>query len=346
MKEIFKKKLFTKHILVHDCEKRRESDKTAFSVMVALGQLFDIRVHGDIQLLDESMLRMAEECIGRYVPPSFYGGFPESVRSLTKEQLLYDQLMHYVQTYGLGDFSEPGHSRLETVEQVLEFNEHTEVKDFTVLSETDADGMMTEILKNLLESSRPLSLPDEELVIEGLAAYGDSILPVRIPCKHTAVVLLYKTRQMEFVKHIMLSDVIKLLEYIQYTQYGSEKLNKLNLRNKDRKFLTKVLDVMFTMDRTDIKTCLEKKKTWCGLLHHLHYKPKTPAASRFVGMVRGCKGGTVYSDVEFLMKSSRVEAAQMLVTYKGTGALIRNLDYILSRCETQGEVKGVLSCLK
>ena len=107
MKEIFQKQLFSKHILV---AKTKRVPKNNFEAIFSLANIFNIKITKGEELANLDMIKLAAKEIGRYVPEPFYRGFPESVRNLTKEQLLFDQLVHYAVTYGFGDFSQPGHS--------------------------------------------------------------------------------------------------------------------------------------------------------------------------------------------------------------------------------------------
>ena len=106
----------------------------------------------------------------------------------------------------------------------------------------------------------------------------------------------------------------------------------MNLKNQDRKFLTALLDRMFRSGRCDICTCYEKKQLWNGFLHHIHYQPKNEEAEIFVHAMRTKGNESVYSEFEKLMQENRYqEAAELLQEKKGTSALLRNIDYILSR---------------
>ena len=72
------------------------------------------------------MVKELSKRFGENVPKPFYRGFPQSVRNLSTEELLFDQLAHYFNTYGLGNFEEPGHSMLEKDFERAAFQEETE----------------------------------------------------------------------------------------------------------------------------------------------------------------------------------------------------------------------------
>ena len=111
MKEIYQSTLFDKRILV--AERDAEPEQDAFAVVYALAELFSIRIVSGEELAQRRMLRFAAEQLGKEVPEPFYRGFPESVKSLTADQRLLDQIVHYTVTYGFGLFGRAGHSLLE-----------------------------------------------------------------------------------------------------------------------------------------------------------------------------------------------------------------------------------------
>jgi hypothetical protein len=140
-----------------------------------------------------------------------------------------------------------------------------------------------------------------------------------------------------------LSDVMKVVDELNYRNYNNSNPKKLNFKNQDRKLLTEILDRMFKGSRCDIRTCYEKKQLWNGFLHHIHYQPKNEAASVFVRAMREKGNESVYSKFEKLMRENRrQEAAGLLREKKGTSALLRNLDYIISRMDSE-EAEAFLS---
>lgn len=338
--------LFRKHVLVSDMGLNDVNPENAFSAMVALKQKFGIRIEDGFEFASEQVIRDAEYFLGEHVPEPFYRGFPKSVLELTTDQRFFDQLLHYSVTSGLGWCRDVTHSTMETIMNRLAFNEAVTTKDFIIVDTTSADTMVKGMIRELLSNKRsPLSIQERSVVFYGWDQYQTEIIPDKIACKKTAVELLYHTKHMSFLNApLALPDVIKLLEHIQYTAYGTEKLNQLNLRNQDRKLLTKVIDRL--LERafyTDLKECFEKRKIWCGLLHHIHYKPKTLKAKSFVDSIRSGPTWSFMSEFEQTVESGNpVMAAKKLKNEKGEGALLRNLNYILSRCNNDNEVMEVL----
>lgn len=390
MKDVFKDQLFARHILVHeDGSHTRDYDKDideAFNTVLTLAHKFGIRITKGARLANRSMIRDAEVNLGGHVSEPFYRGFPETVREMTPDKLLYDQLLHYTQTYGMGWFDQPGHSLFEENDAIEEryrkMNEHsrnflyqqeflgmafeqtkwapdseekTAPKDFVILMENEANEEIKRILKDLLSGNRPLNKNLNEFIHEGWLSFGTDILPEKIPCKQTVIHLLDESRNLVFTKYLMLSDTIKLVEYIQYHRYHSENMNQLNLKNQDRKFITRVIDSFFeatdgsNLRRVDTLVCYEKRKIWCGLLHHIHYQQKTDANKiYFCDSMRHGPNRSAYSDFERVLKNhGPAMAARTLKDRKGSGAVLRNMNYLLSRCSDEEEVKGVLEeCLE
>lgn len=354
MKGSLKEFLFTKHILVSETGKEIDPNE-AFSAIIALGEKFSIRITKGANLATKEMIRDAARCLGEYVPEPFYRGFPGSVRELTEEQLLFDQLLHYSQTYGMGWFDRAGHSQVEEVyDRVCDMRERTDVRDFVILSEYEAGEALKGYLKALLGSTRPLNGDQLMFLLDGYDTYGKDILPDKIPCKDTVIRFLYGKKDLDFCRHLKLSDTIKLLQFIQIGQYQSENLRKLNLTNQDRKFLTSVIDWFVFMNFAGTKTycdfteCFEKRKIWCGLLHHLHYHCKIPDSmmNKFIDDIRSGKNYSAYSLMEDRMKRGYYPgAASALLQYKGESGLMRHLNYILSRCD-EHEAEEVLKCLE
>lgn len=372
MNRIFESYLFRKHILVKGGSLPKEEH--AFETVFALANLFGIRIISGAEMAEKRMLSLAEKELGIDVPEPFYRGFPESVRKLTPDQLLFDQLVHYAVTYGFGDFSKPGHSLFEgddrgddvdkepvsekNTEQTGEgigfdfqrdfartaFKEKREIRDFVIMTEEEAMKKLGELADGLLAGTRPLSNDQYKLVRTFLLETDHRVTD--IASKNTAVRLLLDLRSDRFADFLVLSDVIRLADEMNYQNYGKKDLRKLNLRNQDRKFLIRMIDILLKSGRCDIRTCFEKKKLWNGLLHHLHYQAKTQEGRAFVDAMRGKGNQSVYSEFEKAMSENRIILATAILREgKGSGAVIRNLNYLVSRCESRDEIRGVLSCM-
>lgn len=340
MEKKFQKFLFTKKILVG-----AEVSENPFAARFALANKFNISISSGQQYVHEDMIPFVAEMVGERVPAPFYHNFPSSVRELSPDQLLFDQLLHYSVTYGLGNFSEAGYSLFEEEFERLAFKENAEIKKFLILSEAEAEEKLKEYIEDMLKGSRPLSDDQYNLVKTYINEYKYEIQ--NCVCKDTAIQLLIDTRDAKYAKFLALSDVIKLVDIMNYKIYNNKNIKKLNFRNQDRKFLAKIINVIFEKGRRNVRECFEKKAIWCGLLHHIHYQPKSPEAERFVELMRGRENQSVYSEFERAMMLQDIEASvTCLREGKGSGALLRQLNYILSRCKDEKDVEFVMNSLQ
>lgn len=338
MKEIYKSVLFERNYLVAEdgvvCDH-------SFEVLFSFASLFHIRITSGMALAQQEMIAFISDELGISVPEPFYRGFPASVRKLSPNQLLFDQLFHYTMTYGLHHFEHAGHSLFEGALSRSDFSEETKTKEFAIITEAEARDKLTDIFQNLMLSSRPLNDAQYAFVLSYVKDFDYDI--TQCMSKNTAVRLLSDSRQLQFLKFLSLSDVIKLVDDINYRQYGNENIKKLNLKNQDRKFITKVINELFDAGKCDLETCCEKKAVWNGLLHHIHYQPRDEISSRFVACMRGKENVSVYARFEKAVAEGNIQdAVVVLQEGKGTTALLRRLSYLMSRCTSQEDVDFIL----
>ena len=330
--------LFSHHYLVNDPGLVTENQA---EIRLALASLFNIRITSGADLLQPYMIRKAEKIIGISVPRAFYQGFPESVRKLSKSELLFDQIIHYYRTYGSNDFSEAGHSLFEEEIERKVFSEKTPVMDFEVITAAEAIEKLKGYTEDLLSGTRQLSDEQYGLVREFISEY--SYTPENCASKNTAVRLIIDTRDPELARFLMLSDVPKLADELNYRTKEIKNPKKLNLKNQDRRLLTTVIDRLIGVGKIDTRNCYEKKALWSGLLHHIHYKTSDPNGIGFLNAMRGDENHSALSEFEkTLAEKGAAAAADVLVRRKGSGMLLRNLDYLLSRCESDTEVREVI----
>ena len=354
MKERYKNYLFEKHILVAENNAVEQNEKdTRFDVLYTLGNRFGIRITEGAELVQPQMIRMAAEQLGERVPEPFYRGFPESVREMSSDALIYDQLMHYMLTYGADaagiTLSEEmqerrKYSMLEREIERTAFREEVPVKDFSILSEEAAEKELQKLVDQLLASSRPLSEDQYSFVREYILDTGYK--PEHIASKNTAILLLLDTgRDVEFAKAagLRMSDIPKVLDEMLTRDYAVKNIKNLNLKNQDRKFLTALIRVMEADEKTcDITNCYERQQVWAGLLHHLHYQAKSEGGKEFLAAMRGDENHSVYARFEKEMGSGNLRGAiDILQKEKGSAAVLRNLNYLLSRCETPEDMQKV-----
>ncbi len=338
MKEIYKDYLFEKHILVSEGMTEEEH---VFETLFAMAHFFGVKIIKGKELVHCGMVKELSKRFGENVPDPFYRGFPQSVRNLSAEELLFDQLMHYFNTYELGNFDEPGHSAFEKDFERTAFQEDTEIREFMIQTEEEAEDTIRAIANDLLGGSRPLNERQYTFVRTFICDHIENIPD--ITSKNTRVRLLLDTKNLSLADGLNLSDVMKIVDELNYQYYHNDNPKKLNFKNQDRKFLTVLLDRIFRNGRCDIRTCYEKKQLWNGFLHHIHYQPKNEEAEIFVQAMRRKGNESVYSEFEKLMQENRQqEAAELLRNKKGTSALLRNMDYIISHMNKDEEQRFLM----
>lgn len=345
MKQQYKDYLFNKHILVSECSTKDPVEVAGALYLLDIGS--NIHIKNGLNLANSSVvdyIYYQQNIIPTRVAEPFYKGFPESVAKLSTTDRLFDQLISYMVTYGEGDFDEPVHSVLEEISKREKFNEKYHRIEFDIISVEDAEKRIVDDVNAMLASTRPHSDSDVELICNALNDFpGVDISNCK--SKQTAVELLLKTGNTEFAKLLSMFDVVRLVDEINFRNYGNTNIRRLNLKNSDRKFITKVIDTISSNGAFDLPSCFEKQNELCGILHHIHYKPNTSAMRYFVHLIRGGKNYSYMSVFEALMRSGRCdEAAYYLLKSKGQSALLRNVDYIMSRC-TGGQKAKVLSML-
>ena len=341
MNSILKNFLFDKHVLVND--KLLGSDQVA--TIYTLRNKLNIRITDGFEFAEPDMIAYAAHKLGDYIPEPFYRGFPRSVRELTPDALAYDQLVHYTMTYGFGNFEEVGHSVFERVLERSCYSEKNDPKDFRIMSEHQAVEYLKDMADEMLKSTRPINDEMMNTIIYLVKEYD--YMPENISGKQNAINMLLYTQDAKFCKFIQLPDVIKLVDTLSYVRHGNERMNKLHLTNQERKFVTRVLDQLLLkpVNFDVVRTCIEKRDTWKGLLHHIHYAPKTESGKAAIFTIYDEDIRSAYSSFQKAMKSpvmDKASAARYLKSMKGNGALLRNLNYILS---SGGNVSGVLNAV-
>ena len=358
MLPIFEDHLFAQgYFVAEEPAADKEQPEVVAAALASLWHYAKIRITACPELANDHMLAVAQRNLGFNVPEAFYRGFPASVRDLDPALRLADQLLHYFRTYYLGDFSRAGHSVFEARYERLAFAEDVAPKEFAIITPAKADELLKSAMEGFLSSTRPLSKSNQELV-ETYITGNPQFRVERCACKDTAIRIILNTGNLSFTRFIGLPEVIRLVEWLHELRYQETKLvhaeyhpgvsileyepvsqmKKLNLRNRDRKLIVTVIDQLFERGSADISTCLEKKRLWNGLLHHLHYQPKCVQAKEFCKAIRDKGRRSAYSAMERCLAAGDVRgAADALLKAKGPGAVLRHLDHLLSRIdETQG----------
>ncbi|MBQ7308022.1 MAG: hypothetical protein IJW82_05800, partial [Clostridia bacterium] len=341
MEDIFKKYLFEKHILVNDFDSEPEN---SFEVLFTFANKLNIKIVKGQELADLRLFKFAAEEIGINVPEPFYRGFPKSVRALSKEELLFDQLLHYTVTYGLGNFSEAGHSLFEETMEKIAFKESTKIKEFIIVNKEDGEKELERLMNNLLLSSRPISAIQYLLLRNYLTTTKMTI--EKCNCKDTLVQLLIDTKDTRYCDLLNLNDIIKVVEQLNFKFYENMNIKFLNLKNQDRKFISACIDICVNK-KFKLQDCFEKRAFWCGILHHIHYKPKTKLAINFVESMRYGKNCSAYSKFEKAISEGNIKlAVDILKNEKGVSVILRNLNYIVSRCKNDEDLEYLLKEIK
>lgn len=346
MKELYKRYLFNHGILVS----KNERHDLIFEVLFTLANKFGIEVVEGRELAEPMMIVDAEACLGEHVPEPFYKGFPDTVRALSDDQIIFDQLFHYFKTYGLGEFYESGLSIFESKDyKKIAFKEAVTPKQFKILTKKAAIEELEGYFYSLLSATRPLSAEQFSFVNAAADDYGFEIL--NVASKNTAIKLVRERRDVKLAGRLLkLTDMIDLVDEINYEEYDNKNVKKLNLKNQDRKFISAVLDELFyngLFDEKPWSAVFEKQAKWVGLLHHIHYKPKIDEAKKLIEDLRSGVNHSDYSMFEwFITQGDIIGAIRRLYESKGATAVLRHFNYILSRCKTMDEVMFLLKSIK
>lgn len=355
MLSFYRDQLFAKHILVSDDTVNTANIDNAVLVCYKLANEYGVVIKRGEEYADKMVLGYVMEKIGgKHVDKTFYRGFPNSVLRLSSEQLLIDQLIHYAYTYGLGNFDgEASHSVFE--EEVIRtaLKEKTDKQEFEIVDWDKAYKCIGEMVENTLASTRPLNPAQMQLINYAYVdnKFEDKIFK-EVKAKNTAIQLLLEHRDTIFAHTLSASDILKVVEqlwnsgkYMDTNRRSKHTLNNLNLNNQDRKFIAMLLDKKLeNINSAEIIACSERKKNWAGLLHHIHYKAKTDNARDFVNTMRGNHNVSALSAIEKFINEGKIELAIITAKrYKGSGYIVRNLNYFLSRCVTEKDIDAVFN---
>lgn len=339
MEELFKDFLFTKNYLVAGGDNSNEEESALLCTALMAKYGYNV-VKGNNLITRDVFTYVASKVDEEPVEP-FYRGFPESVEKLCPEEFLFDQLFSYYKSYGLGDFSEEQHSVLEEPVKRLTLLKSFTVKNVVVLTETEAREILIQAVKDLCKGSRPLSTSQYDVVYAFVKEYN--ILP-EIKSSNTTIKLLLDTKNIYLSDNLNISEFPKIVEELNYTTYKNTNIKKLNLKNQDRKFLKSILSRMLSLaENADMYQCIEKRSVWKGILHHLHFTDNKLQSSIYADYIQSHSG-----HFQELIDSDQITSAiRYLKRTKGSSAVMRNADYILSRCEglstiTKLEVMDIL----
>lgn len=346
MEHNYREYLFAHNYLVGN---KSVSFKDSIYYNYALASLFGIKVEGNIFITDKQCVDDAADFIGQDVPVAFYRGFPKSVLKLSSEALILDQMIEYLDTYGLNNWDIPHYSIFEESVEREAFHEHTEIRKFKVVTEEEAVKILAQFVEDLLNTTRPLNNDQYDFISNYIKDYDYKVKNIR--SKNTAIKFLINTKDLYYARFIGMNDILKVAEIIQYNDDMSKSmwhrndhsLKKLNLKNQDRKFITSLINTI--CNKEYYLEAFEKTQLWNGLLHHIHYKPVNEITQKFVNDIRNGGGRSAYSYMEALMAQDAPEFAAMYIkNSKGSGEVLRRLDYFISRCDSEQQINKVLEC--
>ncbi len=312
--------------------------------VIALANDFAIQIPDEkIEILNDGVLEIVKRNIPSTLSGEFYQGFPESVHNLSRFQLLYDQLNHYYNTYYLGNFSESGKSVFEKTVKRRLFKGKGEIKNIDIITKEQAQQMIIQTAKDFCTSTRPLNDANCNFLVNYFKTYKN-FYPIQ--GKTNLVKLAYTFKKKVLYSQLYLSDLFKMVEYIGFNYYDRKSPIEVRLNSSDRRFVKNLINHAFKLNQADIENCYEKRAFWCGILHQIHYKHICEKSEQFVRDIRNKKCKSCYSVVNTLLEKGQVvEASNYLIAKKGTTALIRNIDYILSRATNTTDALKVIDLI-
>lgn len=360
----FKDYLYARNILVQECSKTSLTpEESAWSCTALLG-MYSINIIEGADLANQNIIRYVGKMIDGEISEPFYKGFPESVKKLSVEEKLINQLYSYYLTYGLGNFDDGAtHAVIEDLPAKVALAANDEVpKNFSIMTEECADKRLHQIMQNLLDSTRPLATFDFNLLKKYIETKGFENLHFGKGV-NTWIKLAVELNNPTILNTLKLNQFMKVVDYVNYTDLlnscpSRSSMKNLRLSNQSRKFLTKalddicekcsdsVMDVCSTAVMEDITFCIEQRANWKGFLYHIHYKPKSCVGKTLVNMIHN---ETLISFLavfeKWMSMGDSVAAAEYAVNTKGATFLLRHLNYIISRCKTEKEMEKVFNIL-
>lgn len=336
-------RLFQNNIIVSDNGENQEA------VYITLLGKFGVKIadEASFNLLNPEVLNVFERAFREPLGEPFYRGFPESVKNLSEDEIIIDRLLHYMQTYGAGDFENRHFSIFEKEVERIPFKEKYDLKIFKVVSSERAYKELCNIADTLL-MRRQIMPCDYRFVMEMMDnGYSpENIRSKQIMCFLIRYIRDYKgdKEAITFIdkfRAFQLNDILKLIGWDNASKdfRSRPNFNKLNMANKDRKFYATLIEHVATRTKVeDLTEVVEKRKIWKGLLHHIHFKPTTGYATVFANTVFNDYIKSVYSEVEKLFVEKKiVAAAALLANNKGSTAVMRSINRFLCAANSQEE---------
>lgn len=284
---------------------------------------------------------------GNIVNTYFYRSFPMSVRLSSKEQLLMDQILNYVKTYGLGMFTGDTHSFFEeTIERTAMSDTDRVIKHFDIISLDEVDDVVRQYASDLTSSTRAIN--DTQYSFLMTAIHHFNFKALNCASKNLAIRILVDTRNLDYGRFLSLTDVLKVVEYMQTSDnkdVWGKGMKDLHITSAGRRFLTELIDMMFMLNpsKETVISCYERKKIWNGLLHCIHYVGKTDRSRNWVNSIRNNAKKSPMSRVNaYTNICDLASAVDVLTQYHGAGAVARNMNYLLSRANNEYSINAII----
>lgn len=339
MEQIFKDFLFNKNILVKDSYEVNDKEERDL-LCTALMANYGYNVVSGKEFMDRRIYTFVHDKLDTKPVEPFYRGFPESVKKLCPNELLFDQLLSYYRTYGLNDFSEEQHSVCESPVERIALLKSFKTVNVKILTECEAKNVLKDYISDLCSGTRPVSVEQYNIILKYVNTYGY----VRIKSSDIAIKLLIDTRKLSIADNLRLNEFPKIVEQLNYKVYNNKKVKKLNLKNQDRKFLTKVLNGLILKAEDNFVDeavlCVEKRAVWKGILHHLHYHNEELCKYIYCEEFRS----TLAVFESFMRNGDVTGALDLLIDEKGINFALRNINYIVSRAGTD-DLKSIKKLL-
>lgn len=342
MKEIFRKKLIEKGILVGE-----ETDNADYiEVNYLLYNKCNVAVENGYKYVTLDNVKEMQDILGQDTAKPFYRNFPESVKAMSDLELFVDQVLHYI---GLADKSvfeqELGEKVSVDVKKCLATK-----KTFNCVTEKEAVNELDKIVQSMLSVSRALSDDDIDFLTAAIEEYDFVVTNVKSKTNLVKLLNYAERYQLIFlysnlVKTLKMSDMYKVVECILLERCYRADMKRLKLTNQEVKLIRKLMNVISNNDNVDILNCLEKRQFFIGLTSYIHVGKKSDSKEliKFAEDIRDKSNRSAYSVFKKLLPESPINAVMQLARDKGITVVMRNLKFVIDNCKTLKEAEEVVT---
>lgn len=341
MKEIFRKKLIEKNLLVGS----KATNPDYIEANYLLYNKCNVVVEDGYKYVTlENVIEM-EKALGINTAIPFYRNFPQSVKAMSDLELFVDQILHYI---GIADKSvfeeEVGEKVAVDVKRCIATK-----KVFNCITEKQAINEIDKIVKSMLSASRPMSSDDFDFIAKAIEEYNFDVVSVK--SKTNLVKLLgyadkndLKALYNNLIKSLKMSDMYKVLECILLERCYKVDMKRLKLKNNEVKFIRQLMNLISDNGNIDVLNCLEKRQFFIGLTSYIHVGKKSDSKQliKFAAEIRDKSNRSAYSKFKKLLSESPINAVMQLANDKGITVVLRNLKFIIDNCKTLKEAEEVV----